>query len=127
MYDISTLLRNVSILMQSTLPLRSPLLSSHLYLKVTFSRTLIKNFIWVEPLLWDHLSYKAIFSFSQRWPLNTGLIINQSLITDIATWYFLSVKYIFVNTPPYVMIWMRLCLPSSIFLLHVLCSFVMCF
>jgi hypothetical protein len=28
MYDISTLLRNVSILMQSTLPLRSPLLSS---------------------------------------------------------------------------------------------------
>jgi hypothetical protein len=45
MYDISTLLRNVSILMQSTLPLRSPLLSSHLYLKVTFSRTLIENFI----------------------------------------------------------------------------------
>jgi hypothetical protein len=27
------------------------------------------------PLLRSHLSYKAIFSLSQRWPLNTGLTV----------------------------------------------------
>jgi hypothetical protein len=30
---------------------------------------------WIEPLLWGHLSYKANFSLSQRWPLNTGLTV----------------------------------------------------
>jgi imidazoleglycerol phosphate synthase glutamine amidotransferase subunit HisH len=35
----------------------------------------IENFIWIEPLLRGHLSYQAIFSLSQRWPLNTGLTI----------------------------------------------------
>ena len=31
--------------------------------------------IWIVPLLRGHLSYKATFSLSQRWPLNTGLTI----------------------------------------------------
>jgi hypothetical protein len=52
----------------------SPLFSSHLYQKVTFSCSLIVNVIWNIPLL-GHLSYKAIFSLSQRWPLNTGLAV----------------------------------------------------
>jgi dipeptide/tripeptide permease len=33
----------------------------------------IENFIWNEPLLRGHPSYKATFSLSQRWPPNTGL------------------------------------------------------
>ena len=35
----------------------------------------IENFIWIEPLLRGHLSYKATFMLSQRWPLNTGLTV----------------------------------------------------
>jgi len=50
----------------------SSLLSSHLY----FSCPFIENFIWIEPLLRGHLSYKATFSLSQRWPLNTGLTLH---------------------------------------------------
>ena len=49
---------------------------SHLYLKVTFSCPVIGNFIWIEPLLKGHLSFKATFTLSQRWPLNTGLTVN---------------------------------------------------
>jgi hypothetical protein len=33
---------------------------------------LIENVMWIQPLLRGHLSYKATFSLSQRWPLNTG-------------------------------------------------------
>ena len=41
-----------------------------------FFRPVIENFRWIEPLLRDHLSYKATFSWSQRsWPLNTGLTV----------------------------------------------------
>ena len=36
----------------------------------------IENFIWNEPLLRDHLSYKATFSLHQKWPLNTGLTVH---------------------------------------------------
>ena len=45
---------------------------SHLYLKVIFSFPVMENFIRIEPLLRSHLSYKANFSLSHRWPLNTG-------------------------------------------------------
>ena len=38
-----------------------------------FSCPIIENFIWIDPLLRGHLSYKATFSLSQRWLLNTGL------------------------------------------------------
>ena len=44
----------------------------HLYLAVTcikrspFSCPVIDNFIWIEPLLRGHLSYRATFSLSQR-------------------------------------------------------------
>ena len=47
-----------------------------------FSCPVIENFIWIEPLLRGHLSYKASFSVSQRWPLNTGLTIFQ-----FGSWY----------------------------------------
>ena len=40
-----------------------------------FSCPVIENFIWIEPLLRGHLSYQAIFSLTQRWPLNTGLTV----------------------------------------------------
>ena len=33
----------------------------------------IINFIYIQPLLRGHLSYKITFSLYQRWPLNTGL------------------------------------------------------
>jgi hypothetical protein len=49
---------------------QSPVLKDHLLLVV------IENFIWIEPLLRGHLSYKAIFSMSQKWPLNTGLTVH---------------------------------------------------
>ena len=61
--------------LQSTLPMRSPLLSSRLYLKVTFYCLGLENCIWIEPLSRGHLSYKATFSLSQRWPLNTNLTV----------------------------------------------------
>jgi hypothetical protein len=41
----------------------------------TFSSPVIENFIWIDPLLRGHLSYKANFSLSQWWPLNTGLTV----------------------------------------------------
>ena len=59
----------------SNLLMQSPLLSSHLYLKVTFSWPVRDNFIWIGPLLRCHLSDMATFSLSQRWPLNTGLTV----------------------------------------------------
>jgi hypothetical protein len=64
-----------NIVYQSNLLIQSPLLGSHLYLKVTFSCPVIENFIWNEPLLRGHLSYKVTFSLSQSWPLNTGLTV----------------------------------------------------
>ena len=60
---------------QSNLPMQSPLLSSQLYWKVTFFLSCIDIFIWIEPLLTGHLSYKATVSVSQWWPLNTGLTV----------------------------------------------------
>jgi hypothetical protein len=58
--------------------IQSPLLSSHLYLEVTFSCPVIEKYILIEPLLRGHLSYKATFSSSQRGPLNTGLTIHHT-------------------------------------------------
>ena len=40
-----------------------------------FSFAVIENFIWIKPILRGHLSYKATFSSSWGWPLNTGLTI----------------------------------------------------
>ena len=40
-----------------------------------FSCPVMENFIWIEPLLRGHLTYKATFSLSQWWPLNTGLTV----------------------------------------------------
>ena len=53
-----------------------------------FSWPVIENFIWIEPLLRGHLSYKATFSVSQRWPLITGLTIwlsSMRLVTSDST------------------------------------------
>ena len=44
-----------------------------------FSSPVIENIIWIEPLLRGHPSYKATFSVSQRWPLNTGLTVYSKL------------------------------------------------
>jgi len=63
--------------------MRSPLWSSHLYLKVTFLCPVIENFIWIEPLFRGHLSYSTSFSLSDKWPLNTGLTIIVTIWTDI--------------------------------------------
>ena len=41
-----------------------------------FSCPVIEHFIWIEPFLRGHLSYKATFSLPQRWPLNTGLALH---------------------------------------------------
>ena len=38
-----------------------------------FSWPVIEHFIWIEPLLKGHLSYKDTFSLSQRWSLYTSL------------------------------------------------------
>ena len=43
----------------------------------------IENFIWIEPLLSGHLSYKATISWSQRWSLNTGLTVFSSSPTKL--------------------------------------------
>jgi hypothetical protein len=54
----------------------SPLFSSHLYLKVTFSCPVIEHFIWIKPLWRGHLSNKdTFFSLSQMGPLNTDLTV----------------------------------------------------
>ena len=53
----------------------------HLYWAVScikrspFSCFFIENLILIEPLYRGHLSYKAIITLSQRWPLNTGLTV----------------------------------------------------
>ena len=43
--------------------------------RAPYSCPFIENFILIESLLRGHLSYKATFSLSQRWPLNTGLTV----------------------------------------------------
>ena len=49
-------------------------------------------FIWFEPLLRGHLSYKAIFTFSQMWPLNTGQTVYWCDIISMAAKDVLSRK-----------------------------------
>jgi len=39
----------------------------------------IENCIWIQPLLRDHLFYKATFSLSQRWQLHAGLTVFDKL------------------------------------------------
>jgi len=67
----------------------------HLYKAVTyikrspFPRLAIENFIWNEPLLRGHLSYKMIFSLSQLRPLNTGLtVVVCLLVLFLMQFYF---------------------------------------
>jgi len=43
----------------------------------------IENFIWIEPLLRGLLSYQATFSLSERWPINTGWIVNMLCLPEI--------------------------------------------
>jgi hypothetical protein len=50
--------------------------------RLPFSCPFTKIFTWIEPLLRGHLSYKATFSLSLKWPLNTGLTIYY-LLNDI--------------------------------------------
>ena len=50
---------------------QSPVLKSHLFLVLSWI-----NVIWLESLLRGHLSYKATFSLSKPWPLNTGLTVH---------------------------------------------------
>ena len=47
--------------------------------QITISCLVIENFIWIKSLFKCHLSYKATFSLSQRWPLNTGLTVSMNL------------------------------------------------
>ena len=46
---------------------------SPVFKRSPFYCPVIEYFIWTEPLLRGHLSYKTTFSLTQRWPLNTGL------------------------------------------------------
>jgi hypothetical protein len=56
---------------------QSLVLKGHIFL------VLWENSILIEPLLRGHLSYKATFSLSQRWPLNTVL---GCIVLIIVTW-----------------------------------------
>ena len=61
---------------QPNLPMWSPLLSNHLYQKITFFLSFhSKIHKKSKPPLRGHLSYKANFSLSQRLHLNTGLTV----------------------------------------------------
>ena len=60
------------------------------YVRTYYSCPVLENFIWIKPLLRGHLSYKAIFSLSQRWPLNTDLIVYILLICWLRNYGFLS-------------------------------------
>ena len=51
---------------------QSPVLRGHHFLSCYW------EFMWIEPLLRGHLSYKATFSLIQRWPLNTGFAVLQN-------------------------------------------------
>ena len=54
--------------------------------KAPYSCPVIENFIWIEPLLRGHLSYKATFSLFKSWPLNTGLTVlppSQTLNSEV--------------------------------------------
>lgn len=46
----------------------------HAHVFMSIKQSSIKT-IWIEPLLKGHLSYEAMFSFSKRWPLKTGLTV----------------------------------------------------
>ena len=63
-----------------------------------FSCPLIDNFIWIEPLLRGHLSYKVTFSWSQRWPLNTGLIVYYIYYAEALYWMRQFLFVIFLYT-----------------------------
>ena len=60
------------------------------YARIYYSCPVLENFIWIKPLLRGHLSYKDIFSLSQRWPLNTDLIVYILLICWLCNYGFLS-------------------------------------
>jgi hypothetical protein len=52
---------------------------------IFFFYSCLRKFIWIEPLLGGHPSYKATIYLSQRWPLNTGLSIYVYVLTQIST------------------------------------------
>ena len=63
--------------------------------KSPFSCPVIENFVWIEPLLRGHLSYKATFYLSHRWLLNTGLTVNATLKGLIVYFQFQLILMIF--------------------------------
>jgi hypothetical protein len=61
---------------------------------VTFSCPVIDNFIWIEPPLRGHLSYKATYSLSQGWPLNTGLTVYCVQLHGLVDKYLIVNRYL---------------------------------
>ena len=82
---------------------QSHVLKGHLFL------VLSGNFIWIEPHLTGHLSYKATFSLLQRWPLITGLTLYTleiSITTCIFNKFLLKIPIILTQL-------MKICLSIS--------------
>ena len=63
-----------------------------------FSCPDVENFIWNESLLRGHLSYKATFSLSQRWPLNTGVTVYLLSLFVLRKW--ISQSNVILKTKP---------------------------
>jgi hypothetical protein len=70
--------------------------------KATFSCPVIKDFIWIEPLLRGHLSYKVTFYLSQKWPLNTGLTVYK-LQVQAAIFLWLNHNILLIVVCPFVL------------------------
>jgi len=63
-------------------------------IKRPISCCVVEHFIWIEPLLRGHLSYKATFSLYQRsWPLNTGLTVCWMIWGE--SWLFVLFLFLF--------------------------------
>ena len=72
-YTLNLSLATISSQIQPNLSMRSPLLSSHMYLKVTFCCPVIEHFT-------GHQSYKTTFSLSQSWPLDKDLTVHLIIV-----------------------------------------------
>ena len=85
--------------LQSNLSIRSPVLTSHLQLNIAFSCLVMEKFISIELILRGSFSYKALFSLSKRWPLNTGLtVLIQNMSNIINSVSYLDMKYTILLT-----------------------------
>jgi hypothetical protein len=70
LFDQSILAKQIKSTHAITSIKQSPVFKGHL-----FNCPVIEDFIWIELLLRVRLSYKAMFSLSQKWPLNTCLTV----------------------------------------------------